>query len=65
MNKVTSITILETAEGVRTSITFSRIDEKGRIIEENKRVNRIVVDPEIQTHIASLKGYAQYIVEEE
>lgn len=65
MNKVTSITILETAEGVRTSITFSRIDEKGRIIEENKRVNRIVVDPEIQTHIASLKEFAQSVVVEE
>lgn len=65
MNKVTSITILETAEGIRTSITFSSIDEKGRIIEENKRVNRIVVDPEIQTHITSLKGYAQSIAEEE
>lgn len=65
MNKVTSITLLETAEGIRTSITFSRIDEQGRIIEENKRVNRIVVDTDIQTHIVSLKSYAQSVVEEE
>lgn len=65
MNKVTSITILETAEGIRTSITFSKIDEKGRIVEENKRVNRVVVDPEIQTHIIALKEFAQSIVVEE
>ena len=65
MNKVTSITILETAEGIRISITFSKIDEKGRIIDENKRVNRIVVDPKIQTHIAALEGFAQSVVAEE
>lgn len=65
MNKVTSITVFETAEGIRSSITFSKIDDQGRITEENKRVNRIVVDPEIQTQISSLKGYAQSVVEEE
>lgn len=65
MNKVTSITAHKTAEGTRVSITYSVIDEYGRITEDNKRVNRVVVDPQIQSHIDSMNQFAQEIIESE
>ena len=34
MKRVTSMTVLTTAEGKRLSVTFFEIDEKGNIIRE-------------------------------
>ena len=63
MKKVTSITILTTAEGKRLSLTFSEIDESGNIVKENDRVNRVVVDEAALGVIAGLEEFAQAIVE--
>lgn len=63
MKVVTSITILTTEEGKRLSITFSEIDSDGKIIKDNERVNRVVVDPDTLAEIANLWNFAQGIVE--
>lgn len=63
MKKVTSMTILTTAEGKRLSITFSEIDDSGNIIKENERANRVVVDGNALGIIAELEDFAQGIVE--
>lgn len=63
MKKVTSMTILTTAEGKRLSLTFSDIDSVGNIIKENERVNRVVVNPDALAIIASLENFAQGIIE--
>ena len=63
MKKVTSITILTTAEGKRLSLTFSEIDQSGNIVKENDRVNRVVVDEAALGVIAGLEEFAQAIVE--
>ena len=65
MKKVTSMTVLTTAEGKRLSITFSEIDEKGNIIKENGRVNKVVVDQSALNCITELEGFAQGIVDGE
>ena len=65
MKKVTSMTVLTTAEGKRLSITFSEIDEKGNIIKENERVNKVVVDQLALNCITELEGFAQGIVDGE
>ena len=65
MKKVTSMTVLTTAEGKRLSITFSEIDEKGNIIKENERVNKVVVDQSALNCITQLEGFAQGIVDGE
>lgn len=65
MNKVTSITTHTTAEGKRISITYSEIDETGKIIQDNKRVNRVVVNEEALEHITALESFAQTIVDAE
>ena len=63
MKKVTSMTILTTAEGKRLSLTFSEIDDNGNIIKENERANRVVVDGNALGIIAELEDFAQGIVE--
>lgn len=65
MRKVTSITTHTTAEGKRVSITYSSIDETGKIVEDNKRINRVVVDEDALTHIAAIEEFAQGIVSNE
>lgn len=65
MNKVTSITTHTTAEGKRISITYSEIDATGKIIQDNKRVNRVVVDEDALGHITALESFAQTIVDAE
>lgn len=63
MKKVTSMTVLTTAEGKRLSITFSEIDNDGNIIKENERVNKVVVDHSVLGYIAELEEFAQSIAE--
>ncbi len=65
MKKVTSMTILTTAEGKRISITFSEIDDKGNIIKENQRINKVVIDNDALNHISALDNFSQGIVESE
>lgn len=65
MNKVTSITTHTTAEGKRISITYSEIDATGKIIQDNKRVNRVVIDEDAIEHITALESFAQTIVDAE
>lgn len=64
MRKVTSITIHTTAEGKRISTTFSEIDESGKILNDNTRTNRVVVNEDALKHIAALEEFAQGIVDE-
>lgn len=63
MKKVTSMTILTTAEGKRLSLTFSEIDDDGNIIKENERVNKVVVNRGALGCITELEEFAQGIVE--
>lgn len=65
MKKVTSMTVLTTAEGKRLSITFSEIDDNGSIIKENERVNKVVVNRSALACISELEEFAQDIVDGE
>lgn len=63
MKKVTSMTILTTAEGKRISLTYSEIDENGNIIEENKRINKVLVNKAALDCVMELEEFAQGIVD--
>lgn len=63
MNKVTSIALLNTNGMQRVSITYSSIDESGVILEDNKRVNRVVVNDNDLSLVNQLYTYAQSIVD--
>lgn len=63
MKKVTSMTILTTTEGKRISLTYSEIDENGNIIEENKRINKVLVNKAALDCVMELEEFAQGIVD--
>ena len=55
MKKLTSITILERAEGVTVSYTYSTINEDGQITERNVRKSYVVLDQEEANLIKQIK----------
>lgn len=64
MKIVTSTTIFNDAVGKRMSITYSEIDdETGRVISDNKRLDRVIVQPAIIAVADELKGYAQEFID--
>ena len=65
MKTVTSITNWNDAVGKRMSITYSEINEKGEIIADNKRIDRVVTDNSVVQLINNLMDYAQEFVDAE
>lgn len=65
MNKVTSIALLNTNGMQRISITYSTIDENGIIVEDNKRINRVVIDKDKLSLVDKLYEFADEIVQSE
>lgn len=64
MKVVTSITVFNDAVGVRMSVTYSEIDETtGKVISDNKRIDRVVTDATAKSEVSALMEYAQTFVE--
>lgn len=62
---VTSVTVFGDAVGMRMSITYSEIDETtGKIISDNKRIDRVITDKTAKADIAKVEDYAQEFVDE-
>ena len=55
MKKLTSITILDRAEGLTVSYTYSTINEDGQITERNVRKSYIVMNEEEANIIKQIK----------
>ena len=55
MKKLTSITILDRAEGITVSYTYSTINEDGQITERNVRKSYIVMNEEELNIIKQIK----------
>lgn len=62
MKKVTSMTILTTAEGKRLSITHSELDDLGNIVSENNRTNRVIVDLGVLKCVEELEAFSYSVV---
>lgn len=66
MKIVTSVTVFADAVGKRMSITYSEVDEEtGKVISDNKRIDRVVTDKDAKAHANALEEYAQTFVEGE
>lgn len=66
MNTPTSITAWNDSVGKRMSITYSEIDETtGKIINDNKRTDIVVMDNNIKQNIDELLEYAQTVIDTE
>lgn len=64
MNIVTSIGLFDDAIGKRISLTYSQIDDTGKIISDNKRIDRVVTDTTVIESINAVKAYAASLIEE-
>lgn len=66
MNIITSATVFNDAVGLRLSATYSEVDkDTGRIISDNRRFDRVIIDGETVGHAAALLNYAQDSLEEQ
>lgn len=64
MKTVTSATVFHDAVGLRISMTYSEIDEStGKVIADNKRLDRIVTDPTARTEAEAILAYAQTFID--
>lgn len=49
----------------RIAITYDEIDETGKVIKSNVKLNRLVTDETVLSAITTLETYAQSIVDAE
>ena len=64
MKTVTSVTVFNDAVGMRMSITYSEIDETtGKIIADNKRIDRVITDSSAKSKATGLMNSAQTFVD--
>lgn len=64
MKVVTSVTVFNDAVGKRMSATYSEVDdETGKIISDNKRIDRVVTDTSARQAADALTAYAQAFVD--
>lgn len=63
MKTVTSATVFQDAVGMRLSMTYSEIDDKGMVIADNKRLDRVITDTTAKKAANTLLNYGQDIVD--
>lgn len=62
MKVVTSVGFFGDSLGERISLTYSEIDGDGRVISDNNRIDRVVVDDAALSHISGIMEYANSLV---
>ena len=64
MKTITSVTVFNDAVGMRMSATYSEIDEKGNVVADNKRFDRVLTDTTAKKQANALLAFAQGLLEE-
>lgn len=55
MKKVTGISFVRTAEGLRVAYAYSEIDEEGHVTASNQRGSYVNRDEQTETFVAALE----------
>ena len=64
MKIVTSVTVFNDAVGKRMSATYSEVDdETGKVISDNKRIDRVITDATARQTADALTAYAQAFID--
>lgn len=58
MKVATAITVFNDATGMRASIVYSEIDENGKIISDNNREDKVIIDKTVKKTAQSLLDWA-------
>lgn len=65
MKILTSMTFFNDAVGKRMSVSYSEVDEQtGRIISDNNRKDRVIIDRDLIGKIGELEDYATEFINE-
>lgn len=65
MKIITAVSVFEAAMGLRMSAVYSEVDdETGRILSDNNRFDRVVMDKDIQAKARELLSYAGTLLDE-
>lgn len=65
MKIITAVSVFEAAMGLRMSAVYSEVDdETGRILSDNNRFDRVVLDKDIQAKARELLSYAGTLLDE-
>lgn len=62
MKTITSVTFFHDAVGMRASVTYSEIDDQGKIVADNKRIDVVVVDAAAKKKAQGCLDWAQEVV---
>lgn len=65
MNNIKGIAVVTDGANKRIAITFDAIDDTGKVINSNIKVNRIVVDADALAAVKDIEKYAQHIIDAE
>lgn len=61
---VAGTTIFSDVVGLRVSIIYSEVDEvTGKVLADNKRIDRVIVDPVMKENATNLIANAQAMIE--
>lgn len=63
MNNVKTVAVANDGNMKRIAVTYDVIDDTGKVIESNKRVNRIVTDDSAIASINALETFAATLLE--
>jgi hypothetical protein len=63
MNNIKQISIITDGQAKRLAITFDSIDDSGKVIKANRKINRIVVEEDILYAINDIESYAESVIE--
>lgn len=65
MNKtiITAVTGFDTETGTRLSCVYSIVDENGKVLSQNNRFDRLIMDEELISCVNRLKDYAKSLIE--
>lgn len=64
MKIVTSIGLFNDQVGKRISITYSEVED-GKIISDNKRMDRVITDADTLNYANAIAQYAQELIDAE
>lgn len=62
MNNIKAVAFTTDGRMKRLAVTYDVIDEEGKVIKSNNKVNRVVTDEEINAHIEAITEYAESIL---
>ncbi len=65
MKNIKGLAIASDGNMKRMAVTYDEIDESGKVINGNVKVNRVVTDNEAVSAINALESYAQTVVDAE